>query len=229
MEFSPSSKLGLIAFLAVDLALALILGSLYFLRSDLQLKNGLRDIGATIYEEAFAINNFELLDQDSNLFKLDNLRGDWSLVFFGFTSCPDICPITMTELRRFADLWVEIGAQQKPKVILATVDPDNDNPIAMKEYLAKFNRNFLGLTGNQSELAGFAESLFAVYGGSPDSGPELSGHGVHSDQPGTPSFSIDHSSHISVINPEAEIFAVIRPPHRARDLVKALQLIIDYY
>jgi len=230
VRLSPSLKLGLIAFLAVDLALAFILGSLYILRADLRLKDELRDIGATIYEEAFVINKFELLDQDANLFTLDDLRGDWNLIFFGFTSCPDICPITMSELKRFADVWFEAGQKKEVNVILATVDPNNDDPSSMKEYLGEFNSSFLGLTGTQVELKGLAESLFVGFGESMNTEVlAATAHDGHSKELGAARFSIDHSSHISVINPEAELFAVIRPPHRAHDLVQALELIIEKY
>ena len=226
MRLTPSLKLGLIAFLAVDLALAFVFGVLYFLRSDLKLDNDLRNIGATIYQEPFQIKTFELVDQNSRAYMSKDLEGQWSLIFFGFTSCPDICPITMAELKKFAELWSDAKSSKELNIILATVDPNNDDPSALKEYLANFNSNFIGLTGHQVDLAALAESLFVGYGDPEATSNHLPGHGELGGAEGLESSEIDHSSHISVISPEGKLFAVIRPPHRARDLRKALELII---
>ena len=139
MQLSPSTKLGLIAFLLVDAALAVILVSLYFVRQDRALETELRDIGASIYEEPFELSNFSLIDQNNDEFSNANLLGNWNLVFFGFTSCPDICPITMAELDRLSKDWDENYDSELPRVILATVDPESDSPDKMKEYLENFN------------------------------------------------------------------------------------------
>ena len=229
MRLTPSLKLGLIAFLAIDLALAFVFGALYFLRSDLKLEDDLRNVGATIYQEPFQIEAFELLDQNSRAYVSDDLEGKWSLIFFGFTACPDICPITMAELKKFADLWSDVESSKELDIILATVDPHNDDPNALEEYLANFNPNFIGLTGHQVDLAGLAESLFVGYGDSAATSNHFSGRGEHGTAKDLESYTIDHSSHISVISPDAQLFAVIRPPHRARDLVKAVELIIASY
>ena len=226
MRLTPSLKLGLIAFLAVDLALAFVFGVLYFLRSDLKLEDDLRNVGATIYQEPFQIKTFELVDQNSRAYVSEDLEGQWSLIFFGFTSCPDICPITMAELKKFADLWSDAESSKQLDIILATVDPNNDDPSALKEYLANFNPNFIGLTGHQVDLAGLAESLFVGYGDPAATSNHFPSRGEHGTAKGLESYAIDHSSHISVISPEAQLVAVIRPPHRARDLLKALELII---
>ena len=223
MRLTPSLKLGLIAFLAVDLSLAFVFGTLYFLRSDLKLEDDLRNVGATIYQEPFQIKTFELVDQNSRAYVSEDLEGQWSLIFFGFTSCPDICPITMAELKKFADLWSDVESSKELDIILATVDPNNDDSDALKKYLANFSPNFIGLTGHKLDLAGLAESLFVGFGDPAATSNQLLGHGAVK---GPENSAIDHSSHISVISPEAQLFAVIRPPHRARDLLQAVELII---
>jgi protein SCO1/2 len=132
----------------------------------------------------------------------------------------------MAELKKFADLWSDAESSKELDIILATVDPNNDDPSALKEYLANFNPNFIGLTGHQVDLAGLAESLFVGYGDPAATSNHFPGRGEHGTAKGLESYAIDHSSHISVISPEAQLVAVIRPPHRARDLLKALELII---
>ena len=225
MQLSPSTKLGLIAFLLVDTALAVILVSLYFVRQDRALETELRDIGASIYEEPFELSNFSLIDQNNDEFSNANLLGNWNLVFFGFTSCPDICPITMAELDRLSKDWDENYDSELPRVILATVDPESDSPDKMKEYLENFNIEFIGLTGDRASLERFADELFVAFGEPTTAGEQPSGHNSHNDRGNPGDFVIDHSSHISVINPNGDLFAVLRPPHRARDIAEAFNLI----
>ncbi len=227
MQLSPSIKLGLIAFLAVDVALAVILVSLYLVRSERGLAVELRELGATVYEAPFELSEFQLTDQDNNEFSNVDLLNNWNLVFFGFTSCPDICPITMAELDRFSQNWIESSNSPLPKIILATVDPNTDSPAKMKEYLADFNPEFIGLTGNRSDLEVLADELFVAFGEPTTAGVQASGHNNHNDRVNLGDFVIDHSSHISIIDPNGDLYGVIRPPHRARDITAALQLIFD--
>ena len=225
MQLSPSTKLGLIAFLLVDAALVVILVSIYLVREDRALQTELRDIGATIYEEPFELSRFSLIDQNNDEFSNDNLIGNWSLVFFGFTSCPDICPITMAELDRLSEDWDQNHGSELPRVILATVDPESDSPDKMKEYLEHFNKEFIGLTGDRGSLGRFADELFVAFGEPTTAGMQPSGHNTHNDRVNLGDFVIYHSSHISVINPNGDLFAVMRPPHRARDIAEAFRLI----
>ena len=225
MQLSPSTKLGLIAFLLVDAALAVILVSLYFVRQDRALETELRDIGASIYEEPFELSNFSLIDQNNDEFSNANLLGNWNLVFFGFTSCPDICPITMAELDRLSKDWDENYDSELPRVILATVDPESDSPDKMKEYLENFNIEFIGLTGDRASLERFADELFVAFREPTTAGEQHAAHNTHNDRVNPCDFVIDHSSHISVINPNGDLFAVLRPPHRARDIAEAFNLI----
>ncbi|MDD9897157.1 MAG: SCO family protein [Gammaproteobacteria bacterium] len=227
MQLSPSTKLGLIAFLLVDIALAVILVSLFMVRAERELQTELRKIGATIYEEPFELSNINLLDQNGNRFSNEAFLGNWNLVFFGFTSCPDICPLTMAELDRFATNWLESNSGALPRIILATVDPETDTPQKMNEYLSDFNPDFIGLTGERNALAVFADELFVAFGEPAAVGAQPSGHNTHNNRLNPGDFVIDHSSHISVIDPDGNLFAVLRPPHRARDIAEAFTLIAN--
>ena len=224
MKFPPSTKLAFFSFAGVYLALAIILGSLFVLRSEQKFITQLDEIGTTYFRESFVVNDFELLDQYSNRFTLENMKGRWSIVFFGFTSCPDICPLTMAELDRFASLWSTEDLGPAPQVIMTTVDPAVDDFREMKKYLSKYNRNFIGLTGRPEALTKFARNFFVGFGdrsGSPENETERL-HAGHSKSGGSP---IDHSSHLSVVDPEGKLVAVMRPPHRSRDLVKVLKIV----
>ena len=224
MKFSPSTKLALFSFAGVYLALAIILGSLFVLRSEQKLITQLDEIGTTYFRDSFVVNDFELLDQYSNRFTLENMKGRWSIVFFGFTSCPDICPLTMAELDRFASLWSTEDLGPAPQVIMTTVDPAVDDFREMKKYLSKYNRNFIGLTGRPEVLTKFARNFFVGFGDR-SVGPENEIERLHAGHSKSGGSLIDHSSHLSVVDPEGKLVAVMRPPHRSRDLVKVLKIV----
>ena len=224
MKFSPSTKLAIFSFVGVYLALAIVFSSLFFLRSEEKKIMQLDEIGVTFFREPFPVNQFDLMDQYSNRFTLDDMRGRWNIVFFGFTSCPDICPITMAELDRFARLWAEEDLGPFPQVIMTTVNPAVDNYLEMKNYLSKYNSDFLGLTGEPDDLAKFAGNFFVGYGeSSVDANSEA--ERLHAGHNWRKRGSIDHSSHLSIVDPEGKFIAVMRPPHRSRDLIKALKIV----
>ena len=186
MKFSLTTKLGFLSFGGVYLALAVILGSLYVLRAEGRLIKQLDEVGATLFREPFTVDTFELLDQNTQEYTLENLRGDWNLVFFGF-------------------------------------DPANDSPAEMKRYLSRFDNEFVGLTGDPMALHEFAKAFFVGFGESEKTESKVDeSHAGHS---GKREGAIDHSSHVSIVDPEGRFIAALRPPHRARDIVKAMKLI----
>ena len=164
MKFSPSTKLAFFSFAGVYLALAITLGSLFVLRSEQKLITQLDEIGTTYFRDSFVVNDFELLDQYSIRFTLENMKGRWSIVFFGFTYCPDICPLTMAELDRFASLWSTEDLGPAPQVIMTTVDQAVYDFRDMIKYLSKFNRNIIGLTGRPEALTKFARNYLVGFG-----------------------------------------------------------------
>ena len=224
MNFSPSTKLAILSFGGVYLALAIIFGSVFVLRSEQKVIEQLDEVGTTFFREPFTVNDFELTDQYSNPFTLENMKDRWNIVFFGFTSCPDICPLTMAELGRFAGLWSEEDLGPLPQVIMTTVNPVVDGSEEMKDYLSKYNSDFLGLTGKPEMLEKFADNFFVGFSeNSSDTESEAEQlHVGHNWRKGGP---IDHSSHLSIVDPEGNFVAAMRPPHRSRDLVKVLKIV----
>ena len=224
MNFSSSTKLAILSFGGVYLALAIIFGSVFVLRSEQKMIEQLDEVGTTFFREPFTVNDFELMDQYSNPFTLENMKGRWNIVFFGFTSCPDICPLTMAELGRFAGLWSEEGLGRRPQVIMTTVNPGVDGSEEMEDYLSKYNSDFLGLTGKPEMLEKFADNFFVGFSKRSrdiESDAEQL-HVGHNWRKGGP---IDHSSHLSIVDPEGNFVAAMRPPHRSRDLVKVLKIV----
>ncbi|HEX8232534.1 MAG TPA: SCO family protein [Caulobacteraceae bacterium] len=106
---------------------------------------------------------FTLIDQDGRTVSEQVLKGKWSAVFFGYTYCPDVCPMTMQTL---GEARKRLGAKaDKLQVVFITVDPERDTPDALKAYLKSegFPPNTIGLTGSPPQIAGAAKAYKAFY------------------------------------------------------------------
>jgi len=225
-------KLKWLLFVVVDLALALVLVWLFLLREDFDQVEALRDVGGTVYPEAREITPFRLRDQYGSVFTEEDFDDRWSLVFFGFTNCPDVCPLTMAELGEFYRLLPETSDQPVPQIIMATVDPHRDNGAELTRFLNQFHPDFIGLTGPDAALSSLAEQLYVVRDTIADSMDSMPDHDEmpHADNTSVPTpieAPIDHSGHISVINPDGELYAVLRLPHRRETLITAYELILE--
>ena len=95
----------------------------------------LRNDGFFIYDAPSSIAEFSLVDQDGDAFTNSALEGQWSLVFFGYTFCPDICPLTMATIRQFYSLLEENGQAGEVQVIMVSVDPERDTPQVLANYV----------------------------------------------------------------------------------------------
>jgi protein SCO1/2 len=129
----------------------------------------------------------------------DEFRGRWTLVFFGFTHCPELCPATLamlSGLREVLDQTVPAG--QLPGIALFSADPERDTPAALDAYLAGFGAGFRGYTGTPAAMREFATALGVPY----QKTPMMDGD-----------YMIDHSVAILLINPQAEVAALFQPPH----------------
>jgi len=107
------------------------------------------------------IPDFTLTDQNGEKVSLSDFRGKPVFLFFGYTHCPDICPVTLSVLNGVSK---EFGGESDEfKVLFVTVDPERDNPEALKKYVPFFNESFTGLTGTPDEIQDVANSFRAFY------------------------------------------------------------------
>lgn len=102
--------------------------------------------------------DFELLDQHGESYNLSDQRGKVVLIFFGYTHCPDVCPVTLSEFKQVKSQLGELASEVE--FIFITVDDERDTPEKISMYLENFDRDFIGLTGDQSDL----ESVYQSYG-----------------------------------------------------------------
>ena len=153
---------------------------------------------ATVLNRPLALPDFALADQNGAPFTLQQLKGHWSLLAIGYTSCPDVCPFTLANLNAVLETAAaQGGANVAPRVIFIAVDPARDQPV-LKQWIEQFNPHFIGITGEPAQIEKLVTSVGAVYRiGKPDA----SGW-----------YSVAHSAAVAVIDPEGRVRARLLPP-----------------
>ena len=172
----------------------------------------LKDMGLYLIEPPRNLGSFNLMDSAGKEFLPKDFEGKWNMLFFGFTFCADICPITMSMLSRI-EKGLDIENQEKIRIFLVTVDPDRDSPDQLKVYLENFSENFIGLTGGLDQIYNFATRVNAPF--SPISNSK------------DPHYSVDHTGSIILINPEGNYAGFFRAPHNQDDIKKAILDIVS--
>ncbi len=152
--------------------------------------------GLYLLETPRNIGEFDLIDHHGNPFNPGRLEGQWTLVFFGFTHCPDICPTTMTFLNTFLES-LEGTEAQDPQVVMVSVDPARDTVQQLADYVPYFNPDFTGVTGEFLDIHRFATKLNTPFR-------------KVMDEDG--SYQVDHSSNIVLINPRGDYHGFFRAP-----------------
>lgn len=144
---------------------------------------------------------FSLQQSDHTQLVPGELKGHWTLIFLGFTHCPDVCPTTLAELAQAQKQWVALPDSTRPRVLFVSVDPDRDTPDAVGEYAHAFHRDTLAATTDIPALEAFARSLSLVFMKVPA-------------PPGAPAdqYSVDHSAALAVLDPQGRMAGVIQPP-----------------
>jgi protein SCO1/2 len=148
-----------------------------------------------------------------------NLTGQWTLLFFGFTHCPALCPTTMAQL---AAAYQQLQNQQftpLPQVVFVSVDPEQDSVAQVAQFAQAFNKNFIGLqTPNKATLAEMTHEMDAMFEKVPvTKNPVQNSSGA---------YTIDHTGDIKVINPEGKFVAMLTMPHQADDIVVDYKAIV---
>lgn len=114
----------------------------------------------TALDEPPLVGAFELTTATGERVTLEHWRGEVVLVFFGFTRCPDVCPLT---LGRLAKVYRDLGSPEDVQVVMITVDPENDTPELTQRYAGSFDPSFVGLGGSTGDIANAARTFFIGY------------------------------------------------------------------
>lgn len=160
-------------------------------------------------ENPLAVAEFSLLDQYAREFNLDKLRGAWTLMFVGFTSCPDVCPFTLENLEAVrAQLSMQMMPDKLPQVVFLAVDPARDKA-NLQQYMAHFHKDFIGITGDKTEIDKLSKSINSFYR-------------LEDSRTSTGYYNVVHSSAVVLISPEAQVMASLSPPFAARETANLL-------
>lgn len=167
---------------------------------------------ATVLPAPLELAAFSLVDQYGNAFTRDSFKGDWNLVFFGFTHCPDVCPLTLQVLADARRLMQAAGLEKLPRIVLISVDPERDTPAVIGQYVAHFGDATLGISGDLLELRKLTTGLGIYFEKS-----NLDGD----------NYSVDHSAVVIVINPDGRFHALFSAPHRAENFAHDLPIMMQ--
>jgi len=168
---------------------------------------------ASVLPAPRALPPLDLLDQDGKPLAPKFFDGHWTLVFFGFTQCPDICPTTLATLAQVARLLEDLPAEAQPRVLLVSVDPERDTPERLAPYVRFFNPGFLGATGSREATAAVASAFGVPYAkvDLPDGG-----------------YTLDHGSGVFVVGPSGGLQAYLSAPHEATTIANDYRRIVAW-
>lgn len=156
-------------------------------------------VNGVLLEAPSPVKPFDLKDQNNSPFTLNSLKGKWSLLFLGFTHCPDICPFTLSNLDAVrVELSQRLTPEKLPRIIFLAVDPERDEKL-LKDYVKHFGLDFTGITGPRAEIDNLVKSLDGFYR-------------LEKKHDKDDAYTVTHSAAIALINPAGEVVAKISPP-----------------
>ncbi len=171
---------------------------------------------ATLLPDPKPVADFQLTDQAGQPFSLDNLKGRWTLAFFGYTHCPDVCPTSMAMLAQVQrQLEQDPDGAELPQVVFFSVDPERDTPELLASFVPYFHDSFIGVTGDADQILRLTRQLGIIYGKVEGSGDD--------------DYLVDHSAAIILFDPEGRFRALFNVPHKPEYIVADLQAIRQYY
>lgn len=160
----------------------------------------------TVINPPLPVTDFALQTANNETFRLSDAQGKFVLLFFGYTSCPDVCPTTLATLKQVHE---QLGDNAKNfAVVMVTADPERDTPEIVSEYVARFNPNFVGLSGNPSDLEQVWDEL-GVFVEKQDTGSAAG-------------YLVSHSSSIFVLDPKGALLMTFPFGTTVNDIVDDL-------
>lgn len=211
-----NKKVGIILLLALAAGLGLLAAQKFF--GPVQPAHAWPQTQAvTMYPQARPLPPFSLRQSDGTQLAAGELNGHWTLVFLGFTFCPDVCPTTLAELAQAQKQWEDLPDSTRPRVLFVSVDPERDTPTKIGEYAHAFHDDTLAATADLPTLENFAKSLGFVFMKVPGKGFEQNPN----------DYTMDHSSGIAVLDPQGRVAGLIRPPFKPADIATDLRALTE--
>ena len=154
---------------------------------------------------------FHLTAPNGSTITGDTLKGRWSLVFLGFTRCPDVCPTTLQDLAMAQTAWADLATDKRPRILFVSVDPDRDTAQKAGEFAHYFSPRIDAATADLPALEAFAKSLGMVFIKVPTANGD---------------YSIDHSASVSLIDPQGRMAGLIRSPLDSKKIAADMRILV---
>lgn len=171
----------------------------------------------TLLPQSRPLPAFSLRQSDGTQLTPGELRGHWTLVFLGFTSCPDVCPTTLAELAQAQKPWEALPDSVRPRVLFVSVDPERDTPMRIGEYAHAFHPHTLAATADVPALEAFVQPLGLVF---------MKAKGEDFDH-NPQDYTMDHSANIAVLDPQGRLAGWLRPPFKPALIASDLQKLTE--
>ncbi|RMQ11247.1 Sco1/SenC protein [Pseudomonas viridiflava] len=205
-----TQKTVFIAAAIVALVLGLILSQL-LPGSGSEDQAALNDAGIVLLPKSRPLPALSMSDQNGATVALDDLKGKWTLMFFGYTFCPDICPTTLAQIKQIRTELPE-KVVERMRVVLVSVDPDRDTPQQLKQYLGYFDKQYIGLTAPVADIQTLANAVSIPF--------------IPADT-SKANYFVDHSGNLALIGPDGTQRGFIRAPLNNQKLVKQLPGLLE--
>ena len=166
-----------------------------------------RQLTGTLLDKPRMVQPFSLVGIDHKPFNNASLRGQWTMVFFGFTQCGYLCPTTLAELGKMYRLLGDKGVKNRPQVIMISVDPARDNEVHLAHYVRAFDPHFYGARGSLASIKAMTQALGIAY-------LKVARNGSHD----ASDYDIEHTGTLLLFNPKGELIAFFTTPHHAEQL-----------
>ncbi|WP_165675555.1 SCO family protein [Metapseudomonas otitidis] len=170
----------------------------------------LLDAGIVLLPQPRTVPAISLTDQDGKPIAMNELKDKWSLLFFGYTFCPDICPTTLAQMRELKGL-LPGAARDRVRIVMVSVDPNRDTPQQLKQYLGYFDPAFLGATGELASIQKLANAVSIPF--------------IPADT-SKENYTVDHSGNLVVIGPDGTQRGFIRAPLNNQKLKEQLPVLV---
>jgi len=166
----------------------------------------------TLFPAPKPLAAFAFTDHENRVFDVSRLKGKWSFLFFGYTHCPDICPMTLATLARARESIVKSTAgAQDVQFVFISVDPKRDTAGRLAQYVTYFDATFLGVTGDDAQLGNLAGQLGAPYQVEVKLGAE--------------NYPVYHTAAVFLVDPRARYHAVFAPPFDAEGISRRFEVL----
>ncbi len=172
-----------------------------------------------LFWQAKDLTDFKLIGADSKTLGLNDLKGKWSFIFFGYIHCPDVCPLTLGILgQAFKLMEKNPAAYQEIQGVFISVDPKRDTPELAKEYASYFSSKFTGVTGETAQLEAVSRQMSASYSIHPKATKE-SGD----------AYLVSHTSTIFLVDPQGRLYGKFPPPQTPQEIAEVFIKIRTFY